>query len=298
MLGPPQIRPARSYEAALERVAAMKRLDDDSILPIACTTLHDQGKKAPVAVVLLHGFTNHPGQYREFAPLLVQRGYNVLIPRLPEQGDRNRMTKRMARLTAEALIATANEAIDIAQGLGDRVVVLGISTSGLLCAYLAQYREDIARSIPVSPVFAMLHMNDPLNAFVAKLFLWLPNFFLWWDPRNREKELPLTGYPRFPTRAMGKVLQIGILVERAAKEEPLKARSMVVVTNDKDPAVNNKVTHRVVLDWQRKAPARVEEFVFTTLPVNHDIIDPENAEPRTDLVYPVLLQSIESTPGS
>jgi carboxylesterase len=298
MLGPPQIRPARSYAEALERVAAMKRLDDGSILPIAHTTLHDQGKKAPLAVVLLHGFTNHPGQYREFAPLLVQRGCNVLIPRLPEQGDRNRMTKRMARLTAEALIATANEAIDIAQGLGDRVVVLGISTSGLLCAYLGQYRDDIARSIPVSPVFAMLHMNVPVNAVVAKTLLLLPNFFMWWDPRNREKELPHTGYPRFPTHAMARALQIGTSIERVARDESLKARSMVVVTNEKDPAVNNKVTHGVVLDWQRNAPGRIQEFVFTTLPVNHDIIDPENAEPRTDLVYPKLLEYIESAPGA
>ncbi|MBC5815205.1 MAG: alpha/beta hydrolase [Candidatus Eremiobacteraeota bacterium] len=296
MLEPPQIRPAKTYEEALERVAAMKSLDDASILPIANTTLLERGKKVPLAVVLLHGFTNHPGQYREFAPQLFELGYNVLIPRLPEQGDRNRMTKRMAKLTAEGLLATSNEAIDIAQGLGERVCVLGISTSGLLCAYFGQYRDDVARSIPVSPVFAMLHMNMPVNALVSRTLLLLPNFFMWWDPRKREKELPHTGYPRFPTRAMARALQIGTLVEGAAKEEPLKGRSIVVVTNAKDPAVNNDVTHRVVADWQGRAPGRVEEFTFTTLPANHDIIDPENAVPRTDIVYPKLIELIEKTP--
>jgi len=297
MLGPPQIRPAKTYEEALERVAAMKRLDDASILPIANTTLLDHGKRTDLAVVLLHGFTNHPGQYREFAPQLFERGYNVLIPRLPEQGDRNRMTKRMAKLTAEGLLGTSNEAIDIAQGLGQRVCVLGISTSGLLCAYFGQYREDVARSIPVSPVFAMLHMNMHVNAVVARALLLLPNFFMWWDPRNREKELPHTGYPRFPTRAMARALQIGTLLERVAKEEAVKSPSIVVVTNAKDPAVNNEVTHRVVADWQRKASGRVEEFTFTTLPVNHDVIDPENAEPRTGIVYPKLIELIEGTPA-
>jgi len=294
----PKSRPVKTYSEALERVASMQRLDDASILPIAYTKLLNHGKTTPIAVVLLHGFTNHPGQFVQLAPMIHERGHNVFIPRLPEQGDRNRMTKRMAHLTAEALIATANEAIDIAQGLGDRVVVLGISTSGLLCAYLGQYRDDIARSIPVSPVFAMLHMNLPVNALVAKTLLLLPNFFMWWDPRNREKELPHTGYPRFPTHAMARALQIGTSIERVARDESLKARSMVVITNEKDPAVNNKVTHGVVLDWQRNAPGRIQEFVFTTLPVNHDIIDPENAEPRTDLVYPKLLEYIQSAPGA
>lgn len=289
-------RAVAGYDEALGRVKAMQQLDDASILEIARTTLHDHGGKAPLAVVLLHGFTNHPGQYREFAPLLFERGHNVLIPRLPEQGDRDRMTRRMATLTPQQLLDTANEAVDIAQGLGERVAVLGISTSGLLCAYLAQYRADIARSIPVAPVFAMLHLNVALNAVLGTALSALPNFFMWWDPRNKEKELPSTGYPRFPTRALAGALRIGYPVERDAATVPIRARSAVVVTNAKDPAVNNRVTQRVASAWRTHAPGRVDECEFTTLPANHDIIDPENAQPRTDIVYPKLLELIEATP--
>ena len=289
-------RPAKHYDEARERVHAMEQLDDPSILEIAHTTLHDHGRKTPLAVVLLHGFTNHPGQYRELAPLIFERGHNVFIPRLPEQGDRNRMTKRMARLRPQALLDTANEAVDIAQGLGERVVVLGISTSGLLCAYLAQYRADIARSIPIAPVFAMLHMNLPVNRVVSNLLLALPNFFMWWDPRNKQKELPSTGYPRFPTHALAGSLRIGMQVQRDARVYSLAASSVVVMTNQKDPAVNNAVTHAVLADWRSHAPGRIEDYMFTDLPVNHDIIDPENLCPRTDLVYPKLLEYIDSTP--
>ena len=291
-----QNNPAATYAEALGRVRAMQALDDASILDIGRTTLHDHGNKTPLAVVLLHGFTNHPGQYREFAPMVFERGHNVFIPRLPEQGDRNRMTTRMANLTPQALLATANEAVDIAQGLGDRVVALGISTSGLLCAHIAQYRSDVARSIPVSSVFAVLRFNSSLNATLAKVVLWLPNFFVWWDPRNKEEELPKTGYPRFPTHALMGALSIGFQVERDAKTQPIAARSVVSVTNAKDPAVNNDVTNDVVANWRRLAPGRVDSYTFTALPVNHDIIDPENAVPRTDIVYPKLLELIEETP--
>ncbi|GAC1389799.1 MAG: hypothetical protein NVSMB31_06110 [Vulcanimicrobiaceae bacterium] len=289
-------QPAKTYEEALERVASMQRLDDASILPTAYTKLLDHGKATPIAVVLLHGFTNHPGQFGQLAPMLHERGHNVFIPRLPEQGDRNRMTKRMARLTAQALLATATEAVDIAQGLGERVVVLGISTSGLLCAYFAQFRADVARSIPVSPVFALLHLGVPISDFLARALRLLPNFFMWWDPRNKEKELPHTGYPRFPTHALAKALQIGNLVERSAKAQGPLAKSIVVITNAKDPAVNNDATRSVVRAWSERAHDRVQAFEFTTLPVNHDIIDPDNPCPRVDIVYPKLLEYIESTP--
>lgn len=289
-------RPARSYQEALERVAAMRRLDDPSILPIAHTTLHDHGHPAPLAVVLLHGFTNHPGQYRQFAPMVFARGHNVLIPRLPEQGDRNRMTDRLAKLTARALLESATEAVDIAQGLGERVVVLGISTSGLLCAYFAQYRADVARSIPVNPVFALLHLNAPISHAIGAALSVLPNFFVWWDPRHKRDELPHTGYPRFPTRALTQALQIGDAVADAARKRPMLAKSVVMIVNKKDPAVNNAVSFAVAAAWRARTHDRVETFEFTTLPVNHDIIDPENLQPRIDIVYPKFLEFIESTP--
>ncbi|GAC1503271.1 MAG: hypothetical protein NVS1B14_08560 [Vulcanimicrobiaceae bacterium] len=290
-------RPARSYAESLERVQALKNLDDASILPEARTRLLDHGSPAPLAVVLLHGFTNHPGQYVQFAPLVHAQGANVLIPRLPEQGDRDRMTTRLARLGAVQLLESATEAVDIAQGLGQRVAVLGISTSGLLCAYFAQYRADVARSIPVNPVFAMLHVPSLLSHALARILVLAPNFFMWWDPRHKEAELPATGYPRFPTRALARTLSIGDRVARDALAIPLAAQSVVTVTNAKDPAVNNRATHAVTRAWRRLAPERVAAFAFTDLPVNHDILDPQNAEPRLDIVYPKLLEFLAGTPG-
>ncbi len=296
MLQVPRVKPAVSYAEALERVQAFKALDDDRIVPEARTQLLDHGVRTPLAVVLLHGLTNHPGQYREFGPMVFARGANVFIPRLPEQGDRDRMTRRLAGLTAEALLASASEAVDIAFGLGDRVCVLGISTSGLLCAYFAQYRRDVARAIPVAPVFAMLQLPYWFSRTIAQLALVLPNAFLWWDPTKREMQLPPTAYPQFPTHALAQCLRIGDDVYAAARSTPLAARSVVMVTNRMDPAVNNRVAEAVVRRWQQARSAGVTEYRFSDLPRNHDIIDPANAVPRTDLVYPRLLEFVAATP--
>lgn len=296
MLQVPRVNAAASFDAALERIRALQALDDARILPEARTTLLDWGRRTDLAVVLLHGLTNHPGQYRQFAPMVHERGANVLIPRLPEQGDRDRMTHRLANLTAETLLACASEAVDIARGLGERVCVLGISSSGLLCAYFAQHRSDVARAIAVAPVFALLRFPYRLSRAVARAALWLPNAFLWWDPSKREAQLPATAYPQFPTHALAQCLRIGDDVYAASRNEPFAGKSVVVVANRDDPAVNNTVAETVVHRWQRFRPRDVAYYRFTDLPRNHDVIDPDNPLSRVDIVYPHLLDFIVGTP--
>lgn len=279
----------------MQRVRAFQAYDDARILPQARTALFEHGAKTAQVVVLLHGFTNHPGQYREFAPLVFARGANVFVPRMPEQGDRDRMTRRMGKLTAESLLARASEAVDIACGLGDRVCVAGISSSGLLCAYFAVHRADIDRAVAISPVFAILKLPYWLSTLAARVLLVLPDMFLWWDPRVREAQHPATAYPQFPTHALAQTLRIGDDVYAASKAQALKARSIAFVTNRDDPAVNNDVTQSVADRLKRRGPNAVSSFEFTNLPANHDIIEPDNPRARTDIVYPKLLELIEST---
>jgi esterase/lipase len=296
MLQAPAVNPARTYEEARERLRALQALDDERILPQARTTLYDCGARTPLAALLLHGFTNHPGQYREFAPMLRERGVNVLVPRMPEQGDKDRLTKRMSRLTAESLLARASQALDIACGLGERVCVAGISSSGLLCAYFGQYRAGVARAIAIAPVFAMLHLSYPLSYALTHLMRAMPDTYLWWDPRLKERQLPSTAYPWFSTHALAQTVRIGDDVYAQSRRTAPAAMSLVLMTNPNDPAVNNAVTHRVARNWDARRPGSVLEHQFTDLPHNHDIIDPENPQARTGIVYPRLLEFILSTP--
>ena len=107
-------------------------LDGEEILPAAKTLLLEHERRVPLSVVLLHGFTNNPAQYAELAPLIFARGANVFVPRMPEHGDRDRMTASIAELKATALLHAVAGALDAAAGLGERVAVLGISMGGVL----------------------------------------------------------------------------------------------------------------------------------------------------------------------
>ena len=260
-------------------------------MPQARTALLTTGRRSELAVVLLHGLTNSPAQYSAFAPMLFERGINVLVPRMPEHGNRDRMTTRIAGVTPDALLRTANEAVDIACGLGERTGVLGISMGALLAAYCAQFRRlDVA--VPIAPSFGLVN----LPRFAGRLLSWalraFPNRFVWWDPRERDTHRPFAAYPRFPTRVLGGTMSIADAVYDAARREPPLTERIVTIVNRKDPAVSNGVTEQVVKSWQRWDPQGVSYVELENLPRYHDIVDPEQPLARTDLVYPRFLEAL------
>jgi len=266
-------------------------LDGDEILPEAKTALLEHGARTPLAVVLLHGYTNNPAQYAELAPLIFARGANVFVPRMPEHGDRDRMTTRIAGLTATQLLASVAAALDAAAGLGERVAVLGISMGGVLAAHAAQFRAvDLA--VPVAPSFALLELPYPASKLAARVLGVLPNMFLWWDPRDRAHHRPATAYPRYSTRALAETLAVADDVRAASRRQAPRAGRIATVVNRSDPAVNNEVTEAIAHEWEGWLPGGVDVIELRGLPVNHDIVDPQNPLARTGLVYPRLLQAL------
>jgi pimeloyl-ACP methyl ester carboxylesterase len=280
-----------AHADALARAHAVMARDGDDILPQAHTLLLEHGGVTPLAVVLFHGITNNPAQFIQLAPLIYARGVNIFAPRMPLHGYRDRITCRSASVTAEMLITAADEALEIAGGLGQRVAVLGISMGGLLAAYCAQFRP-IARAVPIAPSFALLKLPYPVSRIVERVGLRLPNAFLWWDPRVRENKPPFAQYPRFSSHALMQSLRIGDRVYAAAKKQPPLAERIVTLVNRGDPAVNNGVTRKICERWSAWRPGAVEYVELAHLAQHHDIIDPQQPRARPDLVYPKLLQAL------
>jgi len=95
--------------------------------PLCVTRAFTHGERVNNAVVFLHGFTSCPDQFDQLGRLYYEKGYNVYIPRLPRHGDRDPLGLSLQGLTAEELAEAAMQAVDIAQGLGERVLVSGLS---------------------------------------------------------------------------------------------------------------------------------------------------------------------------
>jgi len=299
---PVMSHPAIGYGEALDRLAQLRQRDDSTINPDCHTILWTYGRKTDRAVVLLHGFTNCPKQFEPFGAELYRMGWNVLIPRLPRHGRADVMTPDLAGLTAEELVASGEEAVDIANGLGERVTVVGLSSSAVVAAYLAQHRSDVDEAVLIAPALAPKGMPDFMVRRITNVLLALPNQFLWWDPEKKAASPgPRQCYPRFPTHGLAQVYRLGFLMSAEAAREKPRARSIVIVTTASDDAVNNASVSDLGRRWSAQG-AKVRRYEFPkSLGIRHDMIDPDQPYQRVTQVYPALLREIAPeavTPGN
>jgi len=136
--------PVRDYDSAIARFAQVQAREeaDQALNPVCHSKLLTHGRKVERAIVLMHGMTNCPQQFVDFAPLFYERGYNVLIPRMSHNGLANRDTDALKYVTAEELRDCSNNMVDIARGLGEHVTYAGISMGGVTATWVAHAAPD------------------------------------------------------------------------------------------------------------------------------------------------------------
>src|SRR5450759_3877890 len=215
----PHSKAARDYAAAMQLAKAFRRADTaaatggESIILV-------HGTRTPRAFVLFHGLTNSPRQFRKLAATLYDSGDNVFVPRLPQQALRGADADDLGRLTAEALRDVGDAAIDLASGLGDTVVVLGLSLGGDVAAWTAQFRPEVDRAVIVAPTLGLAHVSSIVATPMMNLTLRVPNYSKNAPPDSLRPDRTLG----WSTRAVGQMLRLGAAVRRAADKRAPAAR--------------------------------------------------------------------------
>lgn len=276
-------RPEADYAAARVRFERLQALDGATILPQGRSRLYDHGARTPLAVVLLHGLTNCPQQWHDFASDLHARGHTVVVPRLPGHADSDRSGRALAHVRADDFLATASDAVDIAAGAGESVVVAGLSIGGAFATWLALERDDVARAVAIVPMFGLKRTNAALGFLLAVALRIAPNFYIAWDAR----QVPPYAYLRFPTHALAACLRVGVAAYRLARLQAPLGR-LIMLLNALEPAIDNGMARSVARRCDRRRPGCARIVVLNDLPANHDIIDPTNPFAHTALVYPHL----------
>jgi esterase/lipase len=289
-----QTFPAKNYEEALRRIEKLKALDTEEVNPLSYTSLLTHGQKTERAILLLHGYTSSPRLYVKFADEFFKRGYNVLIPRFPHHGMKDRMTSALKNQTEEELLFVTNEALDILPGLGDQVTVTGFSMGGVLALWAAQHRADVSLACAISPALAYHAVPLALTPLVIQAFLWMPNQFWWWDDKLKDAPTPpVHAYPRYSTRGLAHLTNVGLKVRALSRRAKPLAGSVLLVTNPTDENVNNAYAHEIVNNWKALGAHQVRAYEFDpNLKLLHDIMDPDQPYQQVDVVYPILLEQI------
>ncbi len=287
-----QPRAAPDYATAVARVDSMRAAEARApLIPEAGSLAWLHGAMTDTAVVLFQGYTVVPAPYEVVARGYFERGCNVWAPMLPFHGQRDRMTRDLSRLRPRVLRAYADDAVDIAAGLGRHVVVLGISGGGALATWSAMARNEVDAAVVISPVLLPRGVPAWAGRPIARAFQVLPDRYAWWNPQTRERE-PRLGYPRYSYRGVGSLLMLGLWADaRASDPNHHVPDRVVLVVNEADPFIDGR--------YNRARFTRLFGPVLrvVTVPASarlaHDLVTPDGANrERIGLAYAYLSRAV------
>jgi alpha-beta hydrolase superfamily lysophospholipase len=163
--------------------------------------------KTDYSIVYLHGYSASRQETHPLTENIAQQlGANVFYTRFTGHG---RDGAAMATITKQALLDDTSDALDIGHQLGEKVIVIGVSTGATLATlYAAQGGSDISAMILISPNFKVRSpliklMRLPYVIQITK-FIFGDNYS--WEPKNALHDKYWTH--TFPLESMLPMLQL------------------------------------------------------------------------------------------
>jgi esterase/lipase len=276
--------PAPDFDHALARAQARVAADSTAAAPGGASILLAHGGRSPRAIVLLHGFTDSPRQFAALADSLFAEGDNVFVPRLPHHAERGKDVGELSRLTAAELCRAADEAVDVAAGLGDSVIVLGLSVGGTLAVWAAEHRPEVRRAVVVAPPFEVARVPSILERPLVNLGSHVPNI----SRRSAADSDRPDRDPGFATHGLAQVLRLGMAVRRDAEHLLPKRAEILFLVNANDRTVKTAPVLDVAGVWTRRGvPVSVYE-IPGSLGLPHNVVDPMQQPGNAAVIYPTL----------
>ncbi len=284
-----------TFDAAVKQIKLIRKEEQVICRDDSMTTFLTHGKKQPHCYVLLHGYTNSPRQFILLAKYLHRRGHNVFIPRLPHHGLKDRMSADIKMLRSQELIDFTDQSINLAQGLGDNITIIGISAGGVMAARAVLHRADVERVVLISPAFGFARIPLWLTNYYIKISQNFPNSFMWWDPRVKEKLLPQHAYPRFSVLALAEIFKVGHEVIQQVRVQKPRVPHLVLITSGFDNAIHLPTAEFIAEIWKSQSKSLIHFHFPTKFKVWHDMIDPGQTYQKVTLTYPIILKILGET---
>lgn len=143
---------SNTYDQSIKQVETLVASQKTSNVTNDCTSeLLTHSEKTAKTVVLFHGITACPAQFKAFGQQLFAAGYNVYIPLAPYHGTSDPQAHKDVR--SVDLVNYANQSVTIATGLGNEVGVIGLSGGAVIATWAAEYRPEVTRLLALSPFY-------------------------------------------------------------------------------------------------------------------------------------------------
>ena len=276
--------PIADFRAAVARIAAIQTHEDSIVAPGGGSIFLSHGHRTARVVVLFHGLTDSPLQYFPFAQRLYEQGDNVFVPRLPHHAEKTGNVAALGSLTAEELRDLGDRSVDVANGLGDTVIVSGLSAGGTIAAWVGQYRPEVHRVVLVAPALEVTHVPSLLHGAVLRIALRVPNVTRA-SPRDSTEP---DRAPGWATRAVAQTLKLGVAVRKSAADHAPAVKEVSVLLNAHDHTIANGAAIDLARAWERRGAVTQIYELPDSLGLPHDVIDPRHPGSNVGAVYPVL----------
>lgn len=285
--------PAADYDEAMQRFTAVQAAEEGALMsPKAASVLMTHGEKTDKVYVLIHGWTNSPKQWVDFGQMLFDRGYNVLILRMPYHGLASHNVGELRHATPELIRDYADEVVDIAAGLGDEIHVIGLSGGATIASWMVHNRADVTRVMSIAPMLGIGRLPKFLDYMALNFASRAPNF----NPTSPSEPMRDHVYRGQSSRGVANLKLFARAVLREAEAGETAVPNIIVVTNDNDTTVNNNLADDLTAIWQETG-ASVTTHVFPReLGFPHNAID-RTSNPDADAVYATLLELLDEAPA-
>jgi len=139
------------------------------------------------------------------------------------------------------MTACAESALDLAHGLGNRVTVVGLSSTAVATAWLAARRADVDEAVLIAPSLGPRGVSSSGRGASRARSSSCRTSFVWWDSKLKGRVPgPTQCYPRFSSRALAQVYRLGLEVIDAAGHAKPAARRVTIVTSVDDEAISRR----------------------------------------------------------
>ena len=261
--------PATSYADAAARVARVLAIDDTGATPGGGSVFLTHGSRTHRAFVLLHGLSDSPRQFLPLAKVFYDEGANVWVPRIPRHAVRGGSAADLDHLTAEELRDCADLAMDIAAGLGDSVIVVGLSSGGTMAVWIGQNRVEASRIVAIAPALEAAAMPSAVDRHLEDLTLRLPGV----THREADDTTNPSAEPGFNTRAIAQVFRLGLATRKQAAHTPPAGRGGIFLMNQHDHTIKAATAVALARVWSAKGMAVSVYELPDSLRLPHDVVD-------------------------
>ena len=279
-------KPARDYADAMARFEAIAAAEARVCNPAIHSLLLTHGEPTRRAYVFIHGTTNSPRQFEELGRLLHARGHTVYIPLMPRHGRRSMRLAELRGLRAEELRDYADAAVDLAAGLGEEIVAVGISGGAAIVGWMGQNRAEMHTALLLAPFLGVRRVSPAVGTAMMNVYSRMPSVNLE-DPLEPRRDWVYRGQT---TRALAETLRVGRALLRQAAIAPPVARRLILLTTARETQVANGATYRLAALWRAQGANVIADEFAPELEIPHNAIDPAADPAKKAIVYARMLE--------